>query len=688
MSSAGAERDIAAALAEMWERRRESFVQRAATIESAIASLLGAALTEEERAEAEREAHKLAGSLGTFGLPGGGQLARELEVAFAGGPPVESAPRLAELALALQRDIARGPTAAAPAVRAEPEVAAPAARPGAGEDGEPSEALLVSTDDDALADRLTAEAVARGMAVLRRRDGAAALVGGTEPPGAAVVDLGSAGEVGRTLDVVGELAGGEHPVPVVVLAPGDELMLRVEVARRGGAIFLERAASSAAVIGAVSGVLERRRGARSLVIALDDDPAILDALTALLEPEGIDVTGVDEPGKLWALLSEPGVDLLVLDVDMPSIDGIDLCRVLRSDPRFADMPVVFLTARAEPELLQQLFAAGADDYVAKPIVGPELVGRIRNRIRRARAARELADRDGLTGVATRRRSTADISQALALAERYEHPLSFAVLDVDRFKQFNDRHGHATGDAVLQALGHLLSRAFRREDIVGRWGGEEFVVCLYGARREDAVKRIQALLERFRRVELPTPAGPRVRATFSAGVAEYPADAGDVQALHRAADAALYAAKAAGRDRVLPVGWRPQEGTRVVDVAVVEDDDTLAELLTHALRTRGYVTERIADGLEAAAALGGAEPPLRARLALLDVDLPGLDGLSLLRRLAREGALGELRVIMLTARAAENEVLEALELGATDHVAKPFSVPVLIQRVQRALEGTR
>ena len=107
-------------------------------------------------------------------------------------------------------------------------------------------------------------------------------------------------------------------------------------------------------------------------------------------------------------------------------------------------------------------------------------------------------------------------------------------------------------------------------------------------------------------------------------------------------------------------------------------------LIESLETRGHHTRRLGDGQEAVAALAGASPDISADLIVLDVDLPGLDGLSVLRRLAHDDVLSRTRVIMLTARARETEVLEALELGAFDHVAKPFSMPVLMQRVRRAL----
>jgi diguanylate cyclase (GGDEF)-like protein len=663
---------VPAAVEAVWERSRERTAGRIGTLEEAIGAMLDDSLSEDLRAQAERDAHKLAGSLGMFGFPRGSEIARELEQALA-APAPSQAFHLAELALALSAEIDSRPAALDTNGDGD---AAPA-------DGR---ALLLVSLDPELIERLSVEARGRDFRLRSAGTSAGAheLVA-MEPPDAAVFDVNFAEDgADEALKLIEDLTGREPPIPVVVLTGSEALLDRVEVSRRGGRGFVRRTRPAAQVIDAVSATMERRDSARFKLLAVDDDPAISDALEALLAPGGMAITTLNDPLRFWEVLADVAPDLLVLDLDMPELDGIDLCRAVRTDERFGQLPVLFLTGRTDADSVQRIFEAGADDYVNKPIVGPELVTRILNRLERIKLFRDLAERDGLTGVATRRRATAVLDDFLAMSDRFDQPVSFALLDLDHFKQLNDRLGHTAGDAALRRLGEMLIDAFRGEDVIGRWGGEEFVVGMYGMARDDGVQRIAEVLEGLRREEFKGGGGASGRLSFSAGVAEYPRDGGDLHELYRAADDALYTAKAAGRNRVLSAGSKVGAAPEGPDVVVVEDDPTLASVLIDSLETRGYSTRWIDDGQEAVAALAGASPEVSPALVVLDVDLPGLDGLSVLRRLARDDVLSGTRVIMLTARSGEAEVLEALELGACDHVAKPFSVPVLMQRIRRAL----
>jgi len=194
-----------------------------------------------------------------------------------------------------------------------------------------------------------------------------------------------------------------------------------------------------------------------------------------------------------------------------------------------------------------------DEDLAKPIVGPELLVRVANRLERTQLHRRLAETDVLTGLATRQKATQSLGQLLRLSGRHGKPVSLAVIDLDHFKIINDRYGHTVGDAVLRRTADVLFQAFRRDDVVGRWGGEEFIVGLYGMPRASGQDRLRRALDSLQAQEFEAPGGEKFRVSFSAGVAEFPKDGPDMASLFRQADAALYVAKAAGRAQVVTAG---------------------------------------------------------------------------------------------------------------------------------------
>jgi PleD family two-component response regulator len=236
------------------------------------------------------------------------------------------------------------------------------------------------------------------------------------------------------------------------------------------------------------------------------------------------------------------------------------------------------------------------------------------------------------------------------------------------------------------VARVLRAACGPHEIVGRWGGDQFVIGFFGTDRIDAVQRLRDALERLRAEPVRGEDGRSVAVTCGAGIAGFPREGAEVPVVARAAEDILAMAKKEGRGMVLPAGWTSEQAleTERVDVVLVEDDLALAGLLSHTLETRGYRTRCFADGETAVEALCGEMPRLAARVIILDVDLPGRDGFSVLQTLAQDGITGSTRVVMLTVRATEPEVLKALEMGAFDHIGKPFSVQILMQRLRRAL----
>ncbi len=535
-----------AAVAGLWTRFKDTILGRVEVVEQAISALLEGDLNGELRRKAEQEAHKLAGSVGSFGFKEASRLAHEVEQSFRTGSNLGQAQALSlsEATAALRRELESKPVGQS----TEHSVPTSDSRP----------LLLVVDSDKEVAQQLVEEAGNREVrAEMAIELSAARDFIGRLRPDVVLLDLSFSQDAQGSLKLLEELTDCDPPVPVLVLTTLDSLIDRVEVARRGGRGFLQKPIPPWEVLDAIMQLLNRVSASESKVMVVDDDPQVLATLKALLEPRRIRVIALDEPLRFWEVLERTSPNLIVLDVEMPHLSGIELCRVIRNDPRWLGVPILFLTMHTDAETVQRVFAAGADDFVGKPIIGPELLTRIGNRLEHARLYRSFVETDPLTGVANRRKSTTLINQLIRLTNRHHQPFCFAILDLDQFKRINDSYGHAMGDQVLRKLGTVLLKTFRGEDVVARWGGEEFVVGMFGMRKQDAVQRMTGMLKGFRQELFTTPAGVEIHVTFSAGVAQYPEDGGDLQVLYRAADEALYQAKKAGRDQVLPAGDRSE-----------------------------------------------------------------------------------------------------------------------------------
>ena len=420
-SSVGAEVSTPPMLVEIWNRYADQMSGRVESIERAIAALTTQSLSAEARLQAWQSAHTLAGALGTFGLAHGSQAAKQIELLL--DAKIELTPdkldRLQAKIIELRQEISR--KISAPAAEKAPSpssgsaaltpqwqhvptdnpdrmnsngssrVAAPTVT-----NHQPIRVLTIAKEPD-LAANLRAAGAGRFEVFVTDRLVPERL---SFVPEAIVLELDCFGERTDWLGALSALERDYPTVPVVVLshsadsnelrsnglsAPIDrsqQLYQRVEVARRGGRMFLTKPIAVGEILQAIERVLHRSPAKPVRIAIVDDDRILLEGLTALLSRSKMQVTTLSEPSRFWEMLETARPDLLILDLDMPTYNGIELCRAVRTDPQWATLPIMFLTAHTATIAIDRVFAAGADDFVTKPTIAAELVTRIFNRLER------------------------------------------------------------------------------------------------------------------------------------------------------------------------------------------------------------------------------------------------------------------------------------------------------------------
>jgi two-component system cell cycle response regulator len=297
------------------------------------------------------------------------------------------------------------------------------------------------------------------------------------------------------------------------------------------------------------------------ILFAEDSTVIRAMVRRALEAAGYVVLEAANGQVAFDLCLQDRPDVALLDVEMPVLNGPQLLERLKADPRFSDIPVIFLTGRTSTAEMVEGLRIGAHDYLRKPFEPAELIARVSAAVRVARLQQQLTTRneelallsrtDQLTGLSNRRHGEERLRAEIEAARRYERPLTVLMIDIDHFKGVNDRYGHAGGDAVLRGLGHRLRDLLRGADTAARWGGEEFVVLLPDTSLAGGI----ALAERFLDTMRETPividdhatADDHETCAVTVSIGAAGSDDTPLAEILRRADEALYRAKDDGRD---------------------------------------------------------------------------------------------------------------------------------------------
>jgi two-component system chemotaxis response regulator CheY len=286
------------------------------------------------------------------------------------------------------------------------------------------------------------------------------------------------------------------------------------------------------------------------VLVVDDDQATVRLLAAELTREGHEVSVARDGCEAIAMAVADRPDLILLDVMLPGMDGIEVCRRLKADDDLRMVPIILVTANdLETDMVDGL-DAGADDYVVKPFSSHVLAARVRAALRIKRSEDLLVEQaqiDPLTGLRNRRALMERLEHEWAHVQRHGRRLAVVMADVDHFKSVNDGYGHFVGDRLLQEISRTIAGQCRKTDLPARYGGEEFAIIATDETAAGAVHLAERCRRMIEAIRLPL-LGETLTATASFGVADA-AGLPSLETLLERADAALYAAKRAGRNTV-------------------------------------------------------------------------------------------------------------------------------------------
>ncbi|MCR4292175.1 MAG: diguanylate cyclase [Candidatus Kuenenia sp.] len=300
---------------------------------------------------------------------------------------------------------------------------------------------------------------------------------------------------------------------------------------------------------------------KTSVLVVDDDPDIRKILNYALRGGGFSVIEAFDGADAFKKFHEEDVDIIISDIMMPGINGLELCKMIKNEETPKKVYFILLSAKGESNDKVVGLELGADEYIPKPFELQEVVARVKTGERiiklqntlenSARYYEALAFTDELTKLYNRRFFNEILRKEFANAKRYRHPLSIILLDIDRFKLFNDKYGHPTGDVVLQTVAGVFRETIKREcDIVARYGGEEFSILLTNTQKNSSIEVAEMVRVAVENTKADTDYGKlSVTISLGIGIMEETFSANTPDELFAQADEALLMAKQTGRNKV-------------------------------------------------------------------------------------------------------------------------------------------
>lgn len=492
-------------------------------------------------------AHNLAGSAGTFGFPSVSVEAKNLENTLRGLDDIQDldSPAKEAIADALQRIVSLvelGPDIQESFTPAEHEAAHTAAQF--------NRLVYVIEDDELLAREIASQLYYFDYEVETFSSTDQALEAfKLRMPSAMIIDiqLPDGGLAGTEFVRLFNEFSTSH-VPSIFISARDDWEARLAAVHANGSAYLTKPLDFNDLLDRLEQLTLRETPEPFKVLIVDDMEVLAEHYATVLRNAGMLVKTVSDVDNLLEELSEFKPELILMDIYMPQCSGLDAAKIIRQKDELLGVPIVFLST--EPDPLQHLSAMelGGDDFLQKPIADERLLIAVRTRALRFRRLRSHMLSDGLTGLLNHAAIKTHLDTEISRAQRQDETLSFAMIDIDNFKDINDTYGHPVGDLVIKSVARMLKKRLRKSDVIGRYGGEEFAIILPESNLEVAFKLLDDVRQNFSQITQQNHEA-QFFCTFSAGITQL-APNDSLDSVINRADEALYEAKGAGKNKVI------------------------------------------------------------------------------------------------------------------------------------------
>ncbi len=365
-----------------------------------------------------------------------------------------------------------------------------------------------------------------------------------------LIDVSTSGALGGDDSLfTGAAALQQTNANIIFTSNEDNQSVRLRSIRAGGAAFFTKPINIVNLIDKLDSLNWQAPSPQpSRVLIIENQPAVANYYEMVLKMSGMDPQIVTTPTSTLDQMREFHPDLILMNTFLSDIDATDLARVIRQIDDFVSIPIIFLSNDDDFEKRKEALDLGGEDFLVKPIKAAHLMAVVRSRLERSKTLRTYMIRDSLTNLLNHTAFRSVLSQEVNRSKRQNRAIALAMLDIDHFKRVNDTYGHAAGDSALKVLSHLLQLRLRRSDIIGRYGGDEFVALLLDCEAERAVRLMDEIRIHFSEIEFNPNRSKPLSLTLSCGISTFPKYQ-TAESLSDSADQALYTAKAGQRNQI-------------------------------------------------------------------------------------------------------------------------------------------